>query len=99
MTDAGQLSVNFTRLLETSSHIQNAIASLDSQLDQLEQAAAPLVQTWTGDAQQAYQERQATWRQASADLVRMLQVIRRGLDDSMADYQGTERHNVGLFTR
>jgi 6 kDa early secretory antigenic target len=99
MTETGHLSVNFVRLLETSSHIQKAIASLESQLDQLEQAAAPLVQTWSGEAQQAYQERQATWRQASAELARMLHGIKRGLDESMADYQGTERYNVGLFTR
>jgi 6 kDa early secretory antigenic target len=99
MTDTGQLSVNFNRLLETSTHIQSAIAALESQLDELEQAAAPLVQTWSGDAQQAYQERQAVWRQTSADLARMLQAIRRGLDESMADYQGTERYNVSLFTR
>jgi WXG100 family type VII secretion target len=99
MTDPGQLSVNFTRLLETSSHIQKAIASVNSHLDQLEQAAAPLVQTWSGDAKAAYQERQATWRQASEDLARMLQGIRRGLDESIADYQGTEKFNVGLFTR
>jgi early secretory antigenic target protein ESAT-6 len=99
MTESGHLSVNFVRLLETSSHIQKAIGALESQLDQLEQAAAPLVRTWSGEAQQAYQERQATWRQASADLARMLDAIKRGLDESMADYQGTEKYNVGLFTR
>ncbi len=99
MADSGQLSVNFTRLVETSNHIQGAIASVNAQLDQLEQAAAPLVATWNGAAQQAYQERQATWRQAAADLARVLQSIRRNLDESVADYQGTERYNVGLFSR
>ena len=99
MTETGHLSVNFVRLLETSSHIQKAIVALESQLDQLEQAAAPLVQTWSGEARQAYQERQTTWRQASADLARMLLAIKRALDESMTDYQGTERYNVGLFTR
>jgi 6 kDa early secretory antigenic target len=99
MTDAGHLSVNFVRLAETSTHIQNAIAALTSQLEQLEQAAAPLVQTWSGAAQTAYQERQSTWRSAAADLTTVLQSIRRGLDESMTDYQGTERHNTGLFIR
>ena len=93
------LNVNFIRLMETSGHIQSAIDSLRTQLDQLEHDAAPLVQTWTGDAQQAYQQRQATWRQASAELTGMLQGIKRGLDDSIVDYQQTEKHNVGLFAR
>jgi WXG100 family type VII secretion target len=57
-----------------------------------------LVQTWSGDSQQAYQERQATWRQSSADLVSILTGIKRALDESMLDYKDTERHNVGLFT-
>jgi early secretory antigenic target protein ESAT-6 len=98
MTETGRLSVNFVRLLETSSHIHATIGALNTQLDQLESEAAPLVATWSGDAKQAYQERQATWRQASAELVTMLQAIKRGLDDSIADYQSTEKSNVGLFT-
>jgi 6 kDa early secretory antigenic target len=97
MTD--QLTVNFARLIETSGHIQSAIGSLHAQLRQLESDAAPLVATWSGDAQQSYQERQATWRTASAELTSMLEAIKRGLDDSIADYQHTEKHNVGLFTR
>jgi early secretory antigenic target protein ESAT-6 len=97
MSDS-HLSVNFVRLAETSSHIQGAIGALQTQLDSLEKAAAPLVQTWSGDAQRAYQERQATWRQASADLTQMLQGIKRGLDESLADYQSTEQGNVRLFT-
>lgn len=98
MTEPGHLSVNFVRLLETSSHIQSTISSLSSQLGQLESDAAPLVATWSGEAKQAYEQRQATWRQASAELVTVLQAIKRGLDDSIADYQSTERSNVGLFT-
>ena len=99
MTNAGQLSIDFKRLLETSGHINQAIVALRSQLDDLEQAAAPLVQTWSGDARQAYLQRQNTWRQTSADLAGMLQAIKRNLDECMVDYQGMERSNVGLFTR
>ena len=98
MTDHAQLTVNFARLVETSGHIQSAIGSLRSQLSQLESDAAPLVATWSGEARAAYEQRQATWRQASAELTIMLESIKRGLDESIADYQRTEKHNVGLFT-
>jgi early secretory antigenic target protein ESAT-6 len=98
MTDHAQLTVNFARLVETSGHIQSAIGSLRSQLSQLEADAAPLVATWSGEAKLAYEQRQATWRQASAELSAMLESIKRGLDESIADYQRTEKHNVGLFT-
>ena len=98
MTDHAQLTVNFARMMETSAHIQAAIGALHSQLGQLENDAAPLVATWSGEAKQAYDARQAIWRQASTDLTAMLQSIKRGLDESMADYQNTERHNTQLFS-
>ncbi|HEX6870472.1 MAG TPA: WXG100 family type VII secretion target [Micromonosporaceae bacterium] len=93
----GQLNINFVRLQETSSHIQGTVQALQSQLDQLERDAAPLVANWQGPAQQAYQERQATWRQASAELTSMLQAIKHALDESVADFQQTERRNASLF--
>ncbi len=95
--DSGQLSVDPKRLLETSDLIARSIASIQSQLDTLEQDAAPLVQTWAGDAQAAYLQRQQTWRQASTELATMLQAIKRGLDDSVTEYQTTEKRNVNLF--
>jgi WXG100 family type VII secretion target len=93
----GQLLVDFARLQETSLHIQSAIRALESELERLESDAAPLVQTWDGEAKHAYAERQATWRQASAHLSTMLREIRRGLDESIVDYQNTERRNANLF--
>jgi WXG100 family type VII secretion target len=70
---------------------------LESQLSQLERDAAPLVETWSGEAKEAYLARQSTWRQASGELSAMLQGIKRALDESFADYQRTEQRNAGLF--
>jgi len=95
MSDA--LLVNFIALQEASAHIQTAIGALESQLAQLEKDAAPLVETWSGDAKDAYLARQAQWRQASGDLSAMLRNIKKALDDSYADYQRTESQNAGLF--
>jgi early secretory antigenic target protein ESAT-6 len=91
------LVVNFAQLQATSHHIQTAIGNLEAQLAQLERDAAPLVDTWNGDAKQAYLQRQATWRQASTELAGMLREIKRALDESVLDYQSTERANVNLF--
>lgn len=92
------LSVNFVRMAETSSHIGRTIETMSKQLDDLERHAAPLVATWSGEARAAYDERQRTWRQASAELITTLAAIKRALDESMADYEATERQNVRLFT-
>jgi WXG100 family type VII secretion target len=66
-------------------------------LDQLESDAAPLVQTWDGDAKAAYAQRQQTWRTAANDLANILRDIKTSVDDSAADYLSTENKNRGLF--
>ncbi|MET7747464.1 WXG100 family type VII secretion target [Micromonospora sp. NPDC005367] len=95
--DNGVLVVNFAALQQASADIQKALNTLDSQLGQLERDAAPLVSGWTGEAQQAYEQRQARWRSASQDLQAMLRDIKLAVDDSATDYLDTEKKNVGLF--
>jgi len=93
----GVLVVSFPALQQASADIQKAFNTLDTQLSQLERDAAPLVATWTGEAKQAYEQRQARWRTASADLQAMLRDIKHALDASAADYLNTEMRNVKLF--
>ncbi|WDZ86355.1 WXG100 family type VII secretion target [Micromonospora cathayae] len=93
----GVLVVNFAALQQASADIQRALNTLDSQLGQLERDAAPLVATWSGDAKEAYAQRQTRWRSASQDLQTMLRDIKVAVDDSAADYLNTEKRNVNLF--
>jgi early secretory antigenic target protein ESAT-6 len=93
----GVLVVKFPALLQASADIQKALSTLDSQLGQLERDAAPLVASWDGAAKQAYEVRQARWRQASQDLQAILRDIKIAVDESAADYQNTEKKNTQLF--
>lgn len=93
----GTMIVNFIAMQQASADIQSALGTLESQLGQLEQDARPLVDSWDGQAKDAYLARQTSWRQAAADLASMLREIKRALDDSAVDYAHTERRNVGLF--
>jgi early secretory antigenic target protein ESAT-6 len=93
----GVLVVTFPALQQASADIQKALSTLESQLSQLERDAAPLVATWSGEAKQAYDQRQARWRAASQDLQNMLREIKVAVDDSAADYLSTEKKNTSLF--
>ncbi|MDG4807343.1 WXG100 family type VII secretion target [Micromonospora sp. WMMD1120] len=95
--DNGVLVVNFAALQQAGADINKALNTLDSQLGQLERDAAPLVASWTGEAQQAYEQRQARWRAAAQDLQAMLRDIRLAVNDSASDYLDTEKKNTGLF--
>jgi early secretory antigenic target protein ESAT-6 len=93
----GMLVVNFGAMQQASADIQRALNTLDSQLGQLERDAAPLVATWESEARQAYDQRQARWRNASLELQQMLRDIKTALDESAADYLSTEKSNTSLF--
>jgi ESAT-6 family protein len=97
MTDNDTLVVNFAALQKAGVDIQNALNTLHSQLGQLERDAAPLVASWDGGAREAYDVRQARWKQSAGDLAAILRDIKQALDDSAADYQHTERRNTNLF--
>ncbi len=97
MSHPEALVVNFWALQNASGHIEAALSTLHSQLDQLESDAAPLVATWSGEAREAYDARQAKWRQAASDLARILRSIKNAVDESAADYQNTERRNANMF--
>ena len=97
MPNDGVLLVNFGSLQQASVDIQKALNTLQSQLDQLERDAGPLVATWDGGAQQAYAQRQAKWRTASLDLQNILQNIKAAVDQSTEDYISTERQATQRF--
>jgi len=93
----GLLLVNFGALMQAGADIQKALNELQSQLGQLERDAGPLVSTWGGDAQMAYQERQRKWQAAATDLSEILRQIKIAVDESAADYQDTERKATQRF--
>jgi WXG100 family type VII secretion target len=93
----GMLKVNFGALQQASADIQNALGTIDAQLDELNQAASPLVATWDGAAKEAYAQRQATWTSGSQDIKNILREIKVAVDESAADYQDTETRATNLF--
>lgn len=93
----GVLVVDFSVLRQASADIAQALRTIESQLEQLERDAAPLIATWDGAARQAYEQRQGRWRAAARNLQAMLRDIKLAVDDSAADYLSAERRNASLF--
>ncbi|HEV7896493.1 MAG TPA: WXG100 family type VII secretion target [Planosporangium sp.] len=93
-----ELLVNFGQLQAAAGHINSAISALHTQLTDLESSAKPLVDTWDGEAQAAYQQRQQQWTRAAQDLTQILQNIKKALDESTQEYIQTEKTNAGLFS-
>jgi 6 kDa early secretory antigenic target len=98
MAPTDQLVVDFAALHQAAADINSAINKLTADLEQLDGDAKPLISTWTGEAQQAYYQRQATWTNAANDLSQMLRNIQKAMVDSTSDYQSTETTNTNLFS-
>ena len=97
MANDGLLLVNFGALQQASADIGKAVSTMQSQLDEIERVAGPLVSTWQGEAQQAYAARQAKWRASSQDLTQILQNIKAAVDQSCQDYISTEKQATSRF--
>ena len=94
----GHLLVQFGALQAASGNISKAVSTLNSTLSDLESAAGPLVNTWDGEAKEAYAQRQAQWRSAAQDINEILARIKSALDQSAEEYAATERSNTSLFS-
>jgi WXG100 family type VII secretion target len=84
------MKVNFAALAQAHGDLGRGISDLDTKLADLHRQAQPLVQTWTGDAQAAYNERHTTWTKAATELKEILASIQRALHQSLEEYQTTE---------
>ncbi len=96
MTD-NTMVVNFGAMERASQSIQSALSTLHARLEEVDKMGKRLSAGWTGDAQQAYQVRQAGWQRAADDLSLMLKDIQVALTNSMHRYLETERRNTGYF--
>jgi len=66
------LHTNFAALEQAAYDISSTMTRLDNGLEELAGTLRPMVDTWDGDAQQAFKERQKKWTQAADAIQRIL---------------------------
>jgi WXG100 family type VII secretion target len=93
----GEITVSFAALAQASGDIQNAVKTLNSELDALKQGIAPLLSTWTGEAQTAYYQKQSQWEQAAGDINQLLGEIKMAVDRSAEMMMAREKANMQKF--
>jgi len=71
---------------------------LTPDLETLEQELNPLVNTWTGAAQQAYHEKKQQWDTAAANLAQVLNEIGRAVGQANENYQAAEQANRNAWS-
>lgn len=92
-----QIKVTFGQLQATQEQVQGTVASVNGLLGDLKSYLAPMVATWTGQAAENYNAKQAQWDQASNDLNEVLAAIGRALGSANEGFQTTENQNASRF--
>jgi len=94
----GEIKVNFGSLSGGAAGIAASYRTLVSTLEDLEHQLAPMVSTWTGDAQQAYHQQKQKWDQAAAAMSTILNQMGQAVDQAHSNYQSAEKSNQGLWS-
>ncbi|BBZ57955.1 WXG100 family type VII secretion target [Mycolicibacterium phocaicum] len=70
-------------------------ARMNTSLEELRHLVAPLQQTWTRDAAEAFQAEQARWNQSAAALNDILHSLGNAVRDGADDIAATDRRAAG----
>jgi WXG100 family type VII secretion target len=89
--------VSFEGLGQGSAGVMATHQALQGTLDDLERQLEPMINTWTGEAKEAYFQQKQKWDSASAALADILRQMGRELDNANGNYQAAENHSRGLW--
>ncbi|HEY7046013.1 MAG TPA: WXG100 family type VII secretion target [Jatrophihabitantaceae bacterium] len=86
----GEIHVQFESLLQGQAGIAQTYSRLTSTLEQLEQDLNPMVQSWTGAAQESYMQCKKQWDEAAANLASVLNSIGQAVGQAHENYRAAE---------
>ncbi|HEY3715195.1 MAG TPA: WXG100 family type VII secretion target [Jatrophihabitantaceae bacterium] len=90
-----EINVNFNALLQGQAGIAQTYSRLTSTLEELEGRLAPMLQTWSGSAQESYLQCKKQWDESAAALATVLNSIGSAVGDAHQNYQAAENSAKG----
>jgi 6 kDa early secretory antigenic target len=97
MTQDSGFSVQTSQVNVLAEQIRGGANGIKSQLDQLDGEVAKLRGSWSGAAQQAYDEAQRKWNQSITDMQQLLGNIATQTEHVAAGYDQTDAKAAGYF--
>lgn len=93
----GQLTVHFETLAQASDDLDSISNALQEHLTELDAGVRRIAESWTGDAQEAFQGYYHRWRSDSADLHRTLRTLQRTVDTAHGNYSAARAANLRMW--
>ncbi|UGY93906.1 WXG100 family type VII secretion target [Streptomyces gobiensis] len=95
---SGQILVNFQTIQQAATDVRSTAGNIKTQLDDLESGVKKIAQSWEGEAQEGYRQKQLEWDKRAASLHATLQAIAKALDTAAQNYEATEKKNAGIWS-
>ncbi len=93
----GEIKVDSAAVSQVEGDIAKAQQFLNQQLEDLQAEVNRLAASWTGEAAEAYQQRQQQWNSATQDMNQILMQIKSALSTANADLMGTDHGNAKMW--
>lgn len=74
------IKYEFGQLAGAAEDLRTSVAQINRMLDDLKSGLQPMVETWTGDAAEAYKAHQREWDTAAEDLNTILNNVAAAVD-------------------
>ena len=85
-----EIKVQFESLASGEQGIRNNYAKLTATLDQLESDLQPMINSWSGQAQESYMACKKQWDEAAQALSQVLNNIGQAVGQANQNYQSAE---------
>lgn len=91
------MSVQTTSVVSLAEQIRGGAKGITSQLDQLDSEVGKLRASWSGSAQQAYDEAQRKWTQSVTEMNTLLGQIADTTEQIAHTYSNQDQNSAGRF--
>ena len=94
----GEIQVNFEALQTGRAGIAQTFNRLQATLEELEADLQPMIETWTGAAQEQYLVCKRQWDTAAADLATVLNEVSNAVAAAHENYSTTHSATVQIWS-
>jgi WXG100 family type VII secretion target len=91
------IKVDYATIHQAADDCKKTGGELDNAFEQLKSQLAPLTESWSGDAMNAWHEKQDHWNKALDELKQVLAQIAIALPQIADGYQSTDKGIQGMF--
>jgi WXG100 family type VII secretion target len=93
-----EVHVKFESLSAGAAGILSTHKALEGTLQNLEAELGPMVNSWTGDAREAYFQQKRKWEEASAAMATILQQMGQAVEQAHSNYTSAETANRNIWS-